>query len=298
MNRFNVCSWFRCRVREILRRMKEYLHLIGKRLLPFVVGAVAAAHSSYVRAEEYIPSFVKQVNEDKREKYTGLVSEGKTLEQCMVEMNEQEHRPQVMCRVKLNEYRMPASGLRGLIGRSQMKLKESELVEIRKPERTYGRQELVDVINYSACVMKEVYDVPLVVHDLSREGGGRLRPHKSHHNGRDVDVGIYGYDVVEGRYYNATTKMKKRGGLHPDFNNTQALDANWLFIDSVVRGPFEVEMIFLDQKLINGLRSYVVGKYGMQRWNEVGGVLRHEPGHSTHYHIRTKVVSPTDVPRT
>ncbi len=270
------------------RKMREYLNIIGRGVLPFVVGAAMNNYSSSARADEYVLSFVKQVDV-REEKNRELVSEERMLEQHIYGVHKPEYKPQEICRLRLREYRVPASGLRGLIGRSQMKLKESEFVDLRKPERSYGRQELVDVVNYSACVMQEVYGAPLVVHDLSREGGGRLRPHKSHRNGRDADVGIYGYDLAEERYYNTTTKMKKRGRLHPDFNNDRALDANWLFIDSLLRGPYEIDMIFLDQKLINGLRSYVVGKYGEEIWNEGGRVLRHEPGHTTHYHIRTKV---------
>ncbi|GEM_PF-3619820 len=276
--------------------MRHYFSSRGKGLLPFAVGTMMISYTLRGEAEEYAPVFVKQVNEQKGQGEDEPISEGKTLEQCVANRNEREYKPQEICRFRLREYRVPASGLRGLVGRTQMKLKDSEFVDLRKPERSYGRQELVDVINYSACVMQQVYGAELVVHDLSREGGGRLRPHRSHRNGRDADVGIYGFDEAREEYYNTTHSMKKRGRLHPDFNNDQALDANWLFIDSLMRGPYEIDMIFLDRKLINGLRSYVVGKYGEQRWSEAGRVLRHEPGHATHYHIRTKV--PSGEPKT
>jgi len=280
--------------------MREYLHLIRKGLLPLVVGTVMNNYDSSAKANEYIHSFVKHVDkgqvigknketeEDNVTKKIALCEE-ESLEQCITDVRELEYKPQEKCRLQVGEYRIPASGLRGLIGVSQMKLKDSDFVNVRKPERSYGRQELVDVINYSACVMQEVYGTQLMVHDLSREGGGRLRPHKSHRNGRDADVGIYGYDVARGEYYNTTHSIKKKGRLHPNFDNDRALDANWLFLDSLVGGQYEIDMIFLDRALINGLRSYVVGKYGADNWKKVGKVLRHEPGHATHYHIRTKV---------
>lgn len=196
--------------------------------------------------------------------------------------------PEEKCWANLKNYRMADSGWSGIVGRTQHKLVESEHVAIRKGNRAYGRQELVDSVNYAACVMYAVFDVPLEVHDLSREGGGKLYPHKSHRNGRDADVGLYGYNDKKG-YYNSTQLMKRHGRVHADFNNEKALEANWLFIDGLLSGPHQIEAIFVDQVLKNRLREYVVRTFDEKTWERAGRILQHEPGHTTHYHIRTSV---------
>lgn len=54
----------------------------------------------------------------------------------------------------------------------------------------YGTEELVQLINDSVSSLNQEFPGSrLVVGDLSQQGGGRFRPHRSHRSGRDADIG-------------------------------------------------------------------------------------------------------------
>ena len=66
------------------------------------------------------------------------------------------------------------------------------------PEIAYGTQETVDYVVAAIHAVRAQYPnvPPLRVNRLSTKDGGYLRPHKSHQNGRDVDLGFY-YPTAE-----------------------------------------------------------------------------------------------------
>ena len=66
------------------------------------------------------------------------------------------------------------------------------------PELAYGTQETVDYLLTAIREVRAAYPKapPLRVNQLSSREGGYLRPHKSHQNGRDVDLGFY-YPTVD-----------------------------------------------------------------------------------------------------
>jgi penicillin-insensitive murein endopeptidase len=57
-------------------------------------------------------------------------------------------------------------------------------------DETYGTYELVHAVTLAAERVGTAYPgARLTVGDLSRRSGGRLRPHRSHRRGLDVDLG-------------------------------------------------------------------------------------------------------------
>lgn len=117
----------------------------------------------------------------------------------------------------------------------------------------------------------------LGIGDLSREGGGALRRHKSHQSGRDVDVMI-----------------PQRGGAGPD-----ADEIDWVALGLLVEALAEegvVDAIFLDYEhqakmseasKSQRLRSLVQWRdgVGVER-RSPKGLVRHAPGHERHIHVR------------
>ena len=277
------------------------------RHIGFALGILGQLYAPRLAANPMENSFVKQAVQARYEEGVGServesrkVDTTNTLERCVMENKCEgvvDYRPQDRCKAVMNEYSVPATGRRGLIGGSSRRLLESSHIRLAKEKYTYGRRELVDALNYAACVMETVYGAPLEVRDLSREGGGRLWPHKSHRNGRDVDVGIYVYNDERG-VYSASRKMLRKGRLDLEFMAPQALDANVQFLNELVSGPHKVERIFVDNTLIQALGAYAVGKYGAEFWKPIDNVLDHEPGHRNHYHIRTKVLDGKERPET
>jgi hypothetical protein len=68
-------------------------------------------------------------------------------------------------------------------------------VKVGSLDSRHGTGELVRLIESAAHEVAFRYPrAQLTVGDLSRPGGGRIRPHVSHQSGRDVDLGFYMLD--------------------------------------------------------------------------------------------------------
>lgn len=115
------------------------------------------------------------------------------------------------------------------------------------------------------------------VGDISRKKGGPLRKHKSHQEGRDVDIGVV--------WRESDSDPK---GKSLDVSRT------W----SLVRSFAETEgvrVIFIDYRLQKQLYEHALASGVEQAWldrifeyprNDGEAVLYHWPGHSRHFHVR------------
>lgn len=60
----------------------------------------------------------------------------------------------------------------------------------------WGTEELVTMVQSAAQHVASILPgAKMTMGDLSRRRGGRMRPHRSHRNGRDVDIGFYAMDA-------------------------------------------------------------------------------------------------------
>jgi penicillin-insensitive murein endopeptidase len=158
---------------------------------------------------------------------------------------------------------------------------ESPYLKPVSPSGAYGTQETLD---YLTGAIKRVHaefpgTLPLSLGDISAKKGGRLKPHISHQSGRDVDISFY---------YRNDTQWYRRG-------NASNLDLarNWAFVRALVTET-DVEMILVDHSIQALLRDYARSIGEDATWLEglfLGGaglrpILRHAPGHATHFHIR------------
>lgn len=160
-----------------------------------------------------------------------------------------------------------------------------------RPSEAWGTNETIThLLDAIATVRREhphVHDV--MVGDISDRDGGPLPPHTSHQSGRDVDLGFYVEDPPG-------------GGAFPNPVTRHELDeqANWTLIEALVgddESEAVVEYIFLHYELqkelyewaedngvserqLDRIFQYPAGKHAGQ------GMIRHEPGHDDHYHIR------------
>lgn len=123
----------------------------------------------------------------------------------------------------------------------------------------------------------------MMIGDMSRFGGGRMRPHRSHQSGRDADVTYYsrGLGPTSHQFWDARTSEF-------DVARTWALFKYWLVRDWA-------EFIFADHSIQRMLADYAysVGEdpVFVQRVFEVEGggmrsIIRHAPGHANHFHVR------------
>lgn len=150
------------------------------------------------------------------------------------------------------------------------------------PGNAYGTQESIDSIVKAIDKVHVAHpDSPkVIIGHLSAKGGGRLRPHKSHQAGRDVDLSYFYKDKKS--WYTVA--------------NAQNLDRErtWTFVRAFVEDP-NVEMILVDSSIQKLLREHALAKgedpafidrvfqYGSKHNRPI---IRHVRGHATHIHVR------------
>ena len=164
----------------------------------------------------------------------------------------------------------------------------------RRPHLAWGTNETIASLRHAIETVRskhpKIHDI--AVGDISSEHGGPLRRHKSHQSGRDVDLGLY------------FKKQRKKGpkAFISALRHPIDMAANWTLLETLVsksKKTSKVSYIFLDYRLQKRLYQWAK-KRGVKQstldWmfqyprgrRAMRGVVRHEPGHADHYHIRFK----------
>ena len=164
----------------------------------------------------------------------------------------------------------------------------------RRPERAYATNEtislLIDAIATVRAKHPKLHD--LAIGDISTKNGGFLSGHRSHQTGRDVDLGFYfqnqppaGPKVfldamrvpldLEGTW----ALVNALAGPSPDKSRCEYMFIGYplqkkLYDWAKEQGVSERKLAWLFQ--------YPRGSRAMQ------GLVRHEPGHTNHIHVRFK----------
>lgn len=154
-----------------------------------------------------------------------------------------------------------------------------------RSDENFGTLETVEAIKRAVAAVTERFpDSPrLVVGDLSKEHGGRIRPHKSHQSGRDVDLGYY----LKGGAPNLFVPVTAQ---NLDFDRT------WALLDALAAGD-DVQYIFIDRRVQKMLYDYAVetlkrtpeslaGLFEYPRRGSLTTLVRHRRGHRNHLHVR------------
>lgn len=175
-------------------------------------------------------------------------------------------------------------------------------LRVRNPSQAYGTAELVALITWAAAeVAREHPGSSLNVGDLSRERGGRIRPHRSHRVGRDADLGFYLLDArtgepAEARHFVALPRGAKgsdRQGGTFGFDDAR----NWTLIAALVSQdavPVQYIMVIapLKERLLAEGRRRGASPELLARVDAVVGPQRSGRGrfsydsHDSHFHIR------------
>ncbi len=174
--------------------------------------------------------------------------------------------------------------------REATQLPDGDGYHIRRPWRSFGTRSTVEAVYHIIGVVREKFpDMHvLAVGDISAEHGGRITDHSSHQSGRDIDIGLI--------YY------KKPAGYPDSFivanENNLDCEATYALIDEAAKTG-RVQMMFLDYKLqgliVEWARANDIDEdhldklfqYTHGRGTSVG-MVRHEPNHADHLHVRFK----------
>lgn len=147
------------------------------------------------------------------------------------------------------------------------------------PEAAWATQETVDYLTVAASAVHAQYPQapPLRVNQISAKEGGYLRPHKSHQNGRDVDLGFY--------YPTAEPVLARERERYID------LALNWALIRALVVHT-DVEMILVDRRVQKVLYDYALSVGEDKAWLDslfnagFNSLIRHARRHRDHFHVR------------
>ncbi len=165
-----------------------------------------------------------------------------------------------------------------------VRLRDSEHTFLRRPARAFGTKTTVELIQQA---VDDVYDSHpkahvLAVGDLSASRGGWISEHSSHQSGRDVDLGLLYRSEPAGypsAFVTATDKTLDMGAM-------------WTLLSALARTQDEdggVQMIFFDERLQSALHRWATKRdVSPKRIARVFRLLRHEPNHADHIHVRFK----------
>lgn len=150
----------------------------------------------------------------------------------------------------------------------------------------YGANETITLIieGIARFVKKYPGGPVIVVGNLSRPVGGKLKPHKSHQSGRDVDIGY-----VHKEKFQPVTHMLTATEENLDLEKT------WFLIESFLNTG-KVTKIFIDYYIQEMIYKYLVSrKYKKAYLDKVfqypkgkgsKAVIQHSKGHHHHMHVR------------
>lgn len=163
---------------------------------------------------------------------------------------------------------------------------------IRSTRRAWGTNQTISNLMAGYDHMHKRYsNLPRVsIHDLSKKDGGKLKPHLSHQTGRDADIGYY--HTRCGRR-DCEYRVIRASELNAEYQ--WALFEYWIDND-------HAEYIFMDYTLQETLYNYAkeqgvssarlskIFQYPRGRHTR-RGIIRHEPGHQNHFHVRFRCSS-------
>jgi LysM repeat protein len=160
---------------------------------------------------------------------------------------------------------------------------------IRDRDRAWGTNETINyLIEGFDAVRRANRRAPRVmIHDLSDQDGGFLRGHRSHQSGRDADIG----------YYQVRSNCPDNVCPFEDVDADDLdVETEWTLLRHWIRNE-RVQYIFIDYSLQEALYEYARSQGASRRqldeWfqyphgrRSARGIIRHEPNHADHMHVR------------
>jgi hypothetical protein len=163
---------------------------------------------------------------------------------------------------------------------------------IRRPERAFGTQTTIELTERAISETLDAFpdEHVLAIGDISAPSGGTITQHRSHQSGRDIDVGLFYRDKPAG--YPASF-------VHADEDNLDCA-ATFKLLESFLATAGDdggVQMIFLDFDVQGILYDWALDHGVSERRLErifqyphgrgsSEGIVRHEPNHDNHMHVR------------
>lgn len=176
-------------------------------------------------------------------------------------------------------------------------LAPGETYHIRRPWRSFGTETTIGFIERAIGETFEEFPDQhvLAIGDLSAESGGRITEHQSHQSGRDADIGLFYTDQPDGYPHSFISANEDNLDCAATFKLLVSLlaSANEDGGTQVIFLDFDVQGILYYWALDNGIserRLARIFQYPHGR-GAYAGLVRHEPNHDNHMHVRFKCPS-------
>jgi murein endopeptidase/LysM repeat protein len=157
-----------------------------------------------------------------------------------------------------------------------------KLYTLRRPEEAYGSSHTLDHLQLAIARWRRDsgYTGSLKIGSISKQGGGKLKPHSSHRSGRDVDIRL---------------PLEHKDGSADNVDDVD-WDALWSLIMAFV-DTGEVETIYLTtdrQKHLHAAAKRAKASADTidrvlqypDKGGRNNGIVRHQHGHEAHIHVR------------
>ncbi len=167
----------------------------------------------------------------------------------------------------------------------------------------FGTTELVDLIQRSSAAVARTHEgSQLSVADLSKKRGGAIAAHRSHQNGRDVDLIYYAMDAKGDPFYPDshmayyTSTGQATYAKAPSFVSDIPvryfdLKRNWALVRNMMLDTeVEVEFVFVSTRVKRWLLAYAAEIGETRTIIKAATKVLHAPrevkGHNDHMHVR------------
>jgi murein endopeptidase len=172
--------------------------------------------------------------------------------------------------------------------RDPTELPEGDGYVLRRPWRAFGTKTTVEAIYHVVGRIREQFPAMhvLAIGDISQKEGGRISEHNSHQSGRDVDMGLI--------YYKKPKAYPESFVVATDDNLD--CEATYALVDEFAKTG-RIQMMFLDFRVQGMLYNWAKAndvdedhlrelfQYPHGRGSSEG-MVRHEPNHQDHLHVR------------
>ena len=166
--------------------------------------------------------------------------------------------------------------------------------EYREHQHFYGTWQLAQLIERAALrVARRAPGARLALGELSGRQGGPIPGHRSHRNGRDVDIGFYLLDESEKPAALPTFVPMRRNGRGQYAGNSYSFDVarNWTLLSKLLDDDdAHVQYVFVARALSARLLAYAeasgAAPWLIERARAVMFEPRHGNRHESHFHVR------------